>query len=62
MTRFPLGITPDTYKDRPALRITTKTLSALFLPEDGATDEVWYRILRVGFHDENGVQVGKWFR
>ena len=35
MTRFPLGITPDTYKDRPALRITTKTLSALFLPEDG---------------------------
>ena len=32
------------------------------LPEDGATDEVWYRILRVGFHDEKGVQVGKWFR
>lgn len=32
------------------------------LPEDGALDEVWYRILRIGFHDERGVEVGKWFR
>ncbi len=32
------------------------------LPEDGALDEVWYRILRIGFHDEAGVAVGKWFR
>ena len=32
------------------------------LPEDGALDEVWYRILRIGFHDEKGVEVGKWFR
>ena len=32
------------------------------LPEDGPTDEVWYRILRIGFHDEKGVETGKWFR
>ncbi len=32
------------------------------LPEDGAMDEVWYRILRIGFHDERGVEAGKWFR
>ena len=32
------------------------------LPADGAMDEVWYRILRIGFHDEKGVAVGKWFR
>ena len=32
------------------------------LPESGAMDEVWYRILRIGFHDETGVEVGKWFR
>ena len=32
------------------------------LPEDGNTEEVWYRILRIGFHDEKGVEVGKWFR
>ena len=32
------------------------------LPEDGNTEEVWYRILRIGFHDERGVEVGKWFR
>jgi radical SAM-linked protein len=32
------------------------------LPEDGALDEVWYRILRIGFHDEKGVEAGKWFR
>ena len=32
------------------------------LPEDGAVEDVWYRILRIGFHDEQGVQVGKWFR
>ena len=32
------------------------------LPEDGSTEEVWYRILRIGFHDEKGVEVGKWFR
>ena len=32
------------------------------LPEDGPMDEVWYRILRIGFHDEMGVAVGKWFR
>ena len=32
------------------------------LPEDGPMDEVWYRILRIGFHDEAGVEVGKWFR
>lgn len=28
-------ITPSTYKDRPALQITTGTLTALILPEDG---------------------------
>ena len=32
------------------------------LPENGALDEVWYRILRIGFHDEKGVEAGKWFR
>ena len=32
------------------------------LPEDAPTDEVWYRILRIGFHDEKGVEVGTWFR
>ncbi len=32
------------------------------LPEDGAADDVWYRILRIGFHDEQGVKVGKLFR
>ncbi len=32
------------------------------LPESCPADEVWYRILRIGFHDERGVQVGKWFR
>ncbi len=32
------------------------------LPEGGEYDEVWYRILRIGFHDEKGVEVGKWFR
>ena len=32
------------------------------LPEDGAPGEVWYRILRIGFHDEKGVETGKWFR
>jgi radical SAM-linked protein len=32
------------------------------LPEDGSMEEVWYRILRIGFHDEKGVEVGKWFR
>ena len=32
------------------------------LPENGPLDEVWYRILRIGFHDEKGVAVGKWFR
>ena len=32
------------------------------LPEDGAYDEVWYKILRIGFHDEKGVGAGKWFR
>ena len=30
-----IGITHDTYKNRPALRVTTTSLSALFLPEDG---------------------------
>lgn len=30
-----IGITHDTYKNRPALRVTTASLSALFLPEDG---------------------------
>ncbi len=35
MNTYPLGILPDTYKDRPAVRVTTQTLSALFLPEDG---------------------------
>ena len=29
------AITPATYKSRPALRVTTKTLTALILPEDG---------------------------
>ena len=32
------------------------------LPEDGDLNEVWYRILRIGFHDETGVETGKWFR
>lgn len=32
------------------------------LPEDGSMEENWYRILRVGFHDERGVETGKWFR
>ena len=32
------------------------------LPEDGNMEEVWYRILRIGFHDEGGVETGKWFR
>ena len=32
------------------------------IPENAPTDEVWYRILRIGFHDENGVKTGKWFR
>lgn len=32
------------------------------LPENGNMEEVWYRILRIGFHDEKGVEVGKWFR
>ncbi len=35
MTTYPLGICRDTYKDRPAVRVTTAALSALFLPEDG---------------------------
>lgn len=29
------AITPATYKDRPALKVTTATLTALILPEDG---------------------------
>lgn len=32
------------------------------LPEDAAPADAWYRILRIGFHDEAGVAVGKWFR
>lgn len=32
------------------------------LPEDGDPREVWYRILRIGFHSEAGVDSGKWFR
>lgn len=32
------------------------------LPEDGDPSEVWYRILRVGFHTEKGVEKGHWFR
>ena len=32
------------------------------LPENGALADVWYRILRIGFHDGKGVSVGKWFR
>ncbi len=35
MKSFPLGITRDTYKNRPGVRVTTPALSALFLPEDG---------------------------
>lgn len=35
MTHYPIGVTHTTYKDRPALRVTTSTLSALILPEDG---------------------------
>ncbi len=35
MNGSPLGITPDAYKDRPAVRVTTPALSALLLPEDG---------------------------
>jgi hypothetical protein len=35
MNHAPIGITRDTYKDRPALRVTTSALSALILPEDG---------------------------
>ena len=32
------------------------------LPEDGDLQEVWYQILRVGFHTEKGVEKGNWFR
>ena len=32
------------------------------LPEDGDLGEVWYRILRIGFHNAAGVESGKWFR
>ena len=32
------------------------------LPEDGAPAEVWYRILRIGFYSDKGVESGKWFR
>ncbi len=35
MHTYPLGVVRDTYKDRPAVRVSTSTLSALFLPEDG---------------------------
>ncbi len=35
MNTFPRGFARDTYKGRPAVRVTTGTLSALFLPEDG---------------------------
>ncbi len=35
MSQFSAGFFRDTYKDRPAVRVTTKALSALFLPEDG---------------------------
>ncbi len=35
MQPYPLGIRRATYKDRPAVRITTSALSALFLPADG---------------------------
>ncbi len=35
MNELSCGIVRDTYKDRPAVRVTTKILSALFLPEDG---------------------------
>lgn len=32
---MPISIRPDHYKDRPALRVETDTLTALYLPEDG---------------------------
>lgn len=32
------------------------------LPEEGRTEDVWYRILRVGFYDETDVKTGKRFR
>ncbi len=35
MNTYPCGFARDTYKDRPAVRVTTPALSALFLPEDG---------------------------
>ncbi len=35
MKPYSIGISHDTYKDRPAVRVTTTSLSALFLPEDG---------------------------
>ncbi len=34
-TFYPLGVSRDHYKGRPGMRVTTKTLSALFLPTDG---------------------------
>ncbi len=35
MEKYSCGIRRDAYKNRPAVRVTTATLSALFLPEDG---------------------------
>lgn len=32
------------------------------LPEEPGSEEVWYRILRLGFYDRQGVEEGKWFR
>ena len=32
------------------------------IPEGASAEDVWYRILRIGFHDEKGIAVGKWFR
>ena len=46
-------ITPSTYKDRPALRVTTKTLTALFEAEWGDSAdlprEYRLRMLAAGF-------------
>ena len=32
------------------------------LPENSDPNEVWYRILRLGFHTQKGLEKGNWFR
>ncbi len=33
-----------------------------WFPSDAPFSAAWYRILRIGFHTEDGVAAGKWFR